>query len=284
METLFDQFLLERKYLKNISPRTEYSYRNAKNALLRLYEGPQTLAELSQAALNRWIISMRQKGLSVVGCNVYIRTVNAFLRWLFNNKSVETLLVIPRLKAEQRLVAAFSPEQINAFLSWRPNSFAQQRLHMLVCLLFDTGARIEEALLMRREDVDFDNLLVRLQGKGAKHRLVPISNEMRKVLFRWMQKHPHKLVFCSHDGHRLSQRNVLRDLKILATKLGIEGVRVSPHTLRHTFAVNYIRRGGDPFRLQRILGHSTLEMTRRYVNLQTTDLQAVHNRLSVLAG
>ena len=54
------------------------------------------------------------------------------------------------------------------------------------------------------------------------------------------------------------------------------------HTMRHSFAVNYIRAGGDVFRLQRILGHTTLEMTRRYVNLQTEDLQAVHDKLSLL--
>ena len=83
---------------------------------------------------------------------------------------------------------------------------------------------------------------------------------------------------------RLTRRNLLRDLKHLGRDLGIAGVRFSFHTLRHTFAVNYIRKGGDVFRLQRILGHSTLEMTRRYVNLQTEDLQAVHNKLSLLSS
>jgi integrase/recombinase XerD len=76
---------------------------------------------------------------------------------------------------------------------------------------------------------------------------------------------------------------MLRHFKVLGTRLRISGVRFSFHTLRHTFAVNYIRNGGDMFRLQRVLGHSTLEMTRKYVNLQTSDLQAVHERLSLLA-
>ena len=94
---------------------------------------------------------------------------------------------------------------------------------------------------------------------------------------------PEAFVFPSHRGLKLNQRNFLRDFKLWGTRLLITGVRFSFHTLRHTFAVNYIRNGGDVFRLQRILGHSTLEMTRRYVNLQTSDLQAVHSKLSLLS-
>ncbi len=92
------------------------------------------------------------------------------------------------------------------------------------------------------------------------------------------------LVFATRTGTKPTQRNLLRDFKLFGTRLGAtEGVRFSFHTLRHTFAVNYIRNGGDVFRLQRILGHATLDMTRRYVNLQTGDLQAVHDRLSLLS-
>ncbi len=65
---------------------------------------------------------------------------------------------------------------------------------------------------------------------------------------------------------------------------GFEPPRRTLHATRHTFALNYIRNGRDVFRLQRILGHSTLDMTRRYVNLQTEDLQAVHDRLRCLRG
>jgi site-specific recombinase XerD len=132
--------------------------------------------------------------------------------------------------------------------------------------------------------VDLDNMLLRVRGKGEKQRIVPISFKMRRLLYRWLLKHEFPLVFATRDGARLGRRNLLRDFKRLAKRLGISGVRVSFHTLRHTFAVNYIRQGGDVFRLQRILGHSTLEMTRRYVNLQTEDLQTVHNRLSVVSS
>ena len=90
-------------------------------------------------------------------------------------------------------------------------------------------------------------------------------------------------MFSTTRGAALGQRNLLRDFKDVRRTLHIDGVRTSFHTLRHTFAVNYLRAGGNVFYLQRILGHSTLEMTNRYVrSLGISDLQAVHDRLSLL--
>ena len=90
-------------------------------------------------------------------------------------------------------------------------------------------------------------------------------------------------MFSTRDGLKLGRRVVLRDFKLLCGRLGIAPPRRTLHATRHTFALNYVRSGGDVFRLQRVLGHSTLEQTRKYVNLQTEDLQAVHNGLTLLA-
>jgi integrase/recombinase XerD len=153
-------------------------------------------------------------------------------------------------------------------------------------LLLDTGLRIEEALSLQHEDMDLDNCLIRVHGKGQKQRQVPFSMELRRILWKYIHavaQHPQAFLFSTRVGGKLSQRNMLRYFKLLGQKLHIDGVRFSFHTLRHTMAVNYIRNGGDVFRLQRILGHATLEMTRRYVNLQTADLREVHNKLSLLA-
>jgi site-specific recombinase XerD len=90
-------------------------------------------------------------------------------------------------------------------------------------------------------------------------------------------------VFCTQRGHMLGYRNMLRGFKLLAERLGINGVRVSFHTLKHTFAVNYVRHGGNVLYLQRALGHTDLSMTKRYVNLQTEDLKKMHLQTSQLS-
>jgi integrase/recombinase XerD len=136
---------------------------------------------------------------------------------------------------------------------------------------------------LRWQDVNFDDLLITVRGKGDKQRIVPYSLELRKHLFKLQQQSKSELVFATRDGRGLGRRNVLRDVKLLCKKLGVKIPERSIHAFRHSFAVNYIRKSGSPFLLQRALGHTTLDMTKKYVNLMTEDLSAIHERVSLLA-
>jgi integrase/recombinase XerD len=130
-------------------------------------------------------------------------------------------------------------------------------------------------------------LLVTLDGKGRKQRVVPFSFELRKALHRYVRDYPRKpdaFLLASKNETMLGRRVMLRDVKRLCKRLGFAPPARTLHAIRHTFAVNYIRRGGSVFHLQKCLGHSTLEMTRRYANLMTEDLQAVHERVSLLSS
>jgi integrase/recombinase XerD len=123
---------------------------------------------------------------------------------------------------------------------------------------------------------------MKLHGKGGKDRLVQFSLELRRHLWRWKKLNRWDLVFPSRHGQWLGRRDQLRDVKLLCQRLGIAPPERTIHAFRHTFAVNYLRRGGSVFHLQKVLGHSSLEMTR-YANLVTEDLQAVHERVSLLS-
>jgi len=138
--------------------------------------------------------------------------------------------------------------------------------YIWVLFLFDTGCRISEALTLRVSEIDFDNLLVTLDGKGRKQRVVPFSFELRRALFRHVTelRKPDLLLFASRNETRLGRRVVLRDVKVLCNRLGFVPPARTLHACRHTFGANYIRRGGSVFHLQKVLGHSSLEMTRRY--------------------
>ena len=180
----------------------------------------------------------------------------------------------------------FTAAQVALLVNWKAKGFYARRLNLLVLILLDTGCRITEALTLRVSDVDFDNMLLTLDGKGRKQRLVPFSFVLRKALFRFIAdyRRPGALLLASRTETKLGRRVMLRDVKRLCRRLGFEPPARTLHSFRHTFAVNYVRRGGSVFHLQKVLGHSSLEMVRRYANLVTTDLQAVHERVSLLSA
>jgi integrase/recombinase XerD len=278
MEALFNRFLEEKRYLSGVSKKTLtwyiYSFRQYKKFSTELP---------TKQTLNQFVIEMRKSGLSTSGMNDYIRGFNVFLTWLFENEHTPTHLKIKRMKEEQTVIETFSDPQLEAIIGYKPKNDFELRLHTLLLTAIDTGCRIEELLTLTRQNIDFDSLVIKVTGKGKKERIVPISIELRKAFFKLLRTHQFELVFCTQRGHSLGYRNMLRDFKELGKKLGIKGVRVSFHTLRHTFAYNYVRHGGNVLYLQRAMGHTDLAMTKRYVNLQTEDLQRSHAKLSTLA-
>jgi integrase/recombinase XerD len=279
VEPRFEQFIQERKYLRNVTPRTLEWYGEG----LRWLVNPSP----DEAALKDFVMRMRTHGLRPVSCNTYINAVNSYLHWAsgVSNACCAACahLKVQRLKIEQRILPTFTVEDIQKIAKHRPKDFCSVRLHVFILMLIDTGCRSGEAMGMRWPEVDFDNMLLKLHGKGAKDRLVPFSFELRRHLFRWRQLNKWDLVFPSRDGQWLGRRDNLRDVKLLCKRLGIVPPERTIHAFRHTFAVNYLRRGGSVFHLQKMLGHSTLDMTRRYANLNTQDLQDVHERMSLLS-
>lgn len=223
-----EQFIRERKYLKAVSDATVAWYRIS----FRAFEG----ALDSTAAINARIIQLRDRGVKPVSINTWLRCIKAYYLW--QGKTWE----VAKLKEEQRVLSTFSTEDIRSLLTWKAVTAGDRRLKALFLTAIDTGMRIDELLRLTRESVNLDALTLLVMGKGNKQRLIPMSAELRKVLFRHTSSHDHVLIFCSKYGGKLSQRNVLRDFKNACRGLGITGVRTSFHTLRHTFAVNARRR------------------------------------------
>jgi len=291
LEDLFEKFLKEKTFLAGVSPKTVRSYKQAFNAYQRVLSGnsAEGLCALpTKDTLKDFVIGLREAGLSPGGCNVYIRSMNSFLTWLHENGYVTEPLRLRQLPQEKKIIPVFSEKHVQALIRFRPKDQYEWRLHTLIMLLVDTGARIDEALTCLVSNVDLDNLVVKVRGKGNKERLLPISVEMRKILWVYATRHrfkvPSDYLFPTRDGNRLEYHNTLRGLKELCGRLGIEGVRLSPHSLRHYYAVNFIRRGGDLYRLSRILGHTSLSTTQIYLRSMGVEMvQEIHQQLSPLS-
>jgi integrase/recombinase XerD len=278
-----EKFVQERKYLLGVTDHTIKWYRASLVWLPN--ESP------SQQEINEIVVRMKRRGMSASSVNCRFRAINGYLHWNVAGmakcgagcagvKHPHGL----RLKELQKTPEIFSQADVEKFLKYKPRTSGQHRLKTIILLLCDIGARANEVLSLKWTDVDFDNLLLTLTGKGQKQRKVPFSFEMRRVLYKHKENSDSRydVLFCTRDGGKLDRRDVWRDTRALCRELGIVTPERTLHAFRHSFSVSYLRRGGSVFHLQKVLGHSTLEMTRRYANLTTADLSAVHEKLTML--
>jgi integrase/recombinase XerD len=268
----FEQFIRHGLYIKNWSPKTVRSYRQAWASY-----GGAASPELTKTNLEEWVIGLHSK-MSPGGIACYIRAINSYLSWLQDQGAIKDK---PRLKlprVPRKPVQGFSDSEIRSLLSFRPRNFFELRTFTLINLLLDCGCRIEEVLTLKSPDIDFDNLVLTVMGKGSKKRQIPFSIEARKQLFRYSNRQEKAVYFFgTSQGHRLSYRNTYRDIKNLCAKAGVSGEHVHPHAFRHHFAVTYIRRGGDIYRLSRILGHTSLTTTQLYLRSMGIEQIAEHH-------
>ncbi len=239
----FSEFVRERRYLHNVSPATVSWYTHAFKWLPS--ESP------TQDELKNIVLRMREKGLKETGCNAALRAINAYLHW--NSGSERKCGAgcnhprISQLKEPQNVLPTLTEAQIKLIVGWKPKSFYQRRLHLLTLLLLDTGCRITEALTLRVCDVDMENMLITLDGKGRKQRIVPFSFALRKALHRFIadfNRKPDALLFATREGIQVRRITALRSVQWLCRHLGFDPPARTLHAFRHTFAVNYLGGAG----------------------------------------
>lgn len=160
---------------------------------------------------------------------------------------------------------------------------ADLRDRALLELVYATGARVQEACSLRREDVRLDDGVVRLLGKGGKERWVPFGEAARVALRRWLDEgragwaRESEHVFVSRTGRPLDRHRVFRLLRARAAAAGFS-TPPSPHTLRHSFATHLLAGGADLRAVQELLGHASVQTTQIYTHVDADKLRRVHQR------
>ena len=216
------------------------------------------------------------------GINIAVRSINVFTKWLLDEQHLDTPVKVKRLKEPKLEVLTLADLQIQEWMEAKAHDGLEEDVKMLVLLILDTGLRVQEALNLKGSDFDWDMRMLKVIGKGNKFRLVPFSVDLRKLIYRKVAQSECEWAFPTGAGTRIDYANAYHCLKSISRRLGIRMPK-GFHTLRHTMATNYIRNGGSTAHLQRILGHSSISTTGKYVHLQTEDLQRVHEKYSILS-
>jgi integrase/recombinase XerC/integrase/recombinase XerD len=215
------------------------------------------------------------KPLSSHSINSWARSLRAFFSWLYQNDYTDEnrLKIMRPPKPTEKEIEILRPEQVQSLLNaCSPRTSTGCRNRAMVMLMLDAGLRLEEVATLLLADVHVEDGWLRVKGKGNKERVVPFGRNLQQVLTRYVTtfrpeptSQPATFLLTLR-GDPLTGWGIQTIIQRLGLRAEIPNLHA--HLLRHTFATNYLLYScGDAFRLQQILGHTTLEMTRRYVHM-----------------
>jgi site-specific recombinase XerD len=278
------------------SPATVYWYNRVLSyfhSYLRERGLPDTLGNLDIHVVRDFILYLQTKkkwdshpfipsnggNLAAISVENYVRALRAFFSWL-HREGYTTDNILGQLrppKVPQKMVQVLTQEEISRILACVDHDTSSGCRDLAIIVTFlDTGARLSELTGLHMSDAFIDQGYLKVMGKGSKERVIPIGNTARKALQRYVfHFRPEPLypdqdyLFLTLDGKPMTGNGV----KLVFQRLHV-------HLCRHTFATNYLINGGDVFSLQQILGHTSLEMVRRYVTLASAQVRIQHRKFS----
>ncbi|WP_069650994.1 tyrosine-type recombinase/integrase [Caloranaerobacter ferrireducens] len=300
LEKALELFLIDQK-LKGNTDKTIFNYERFLSYFIDFIGKDKLVTDITLLDLKQYQLYLGSKDkeynfktnkkekLSKTTIQTYIRQLRAFINWLYNEAYIKENLAerfkLP--KAPKKTIEILSDEEIEIlYKSINDKTEFGLRNKCMISLMLDSGLRSNEVIELKVENVHFTQNVIKVYGKGQKERIVPLGLYTKKLLFKYlngyrpMPEYPTTHVFISQNKTPVSKDVIKMIFVRLKKKTGIE--RLHPHILRHTFATKYLINGGDIFTLQQILGHTSLEMTRRYSHLASSYVMKNFKRLSPL--
>ena len=186
---------------------------------------------------------------------------------------------IDRPKIEKKIPEFLTLEEVSSLLNFEVNNEFEARNKAILELLYSSGLRISELTSLELSNIDLDECLVRVMGKGSKERIVPLGDyaidALKEYIYFYrpmLNKNNSSYVFLNNRGGVLSRQFIFKVIKEECIKKGIRK-NVSPHTLRHTFSTHLLKNGADLRIIQELLGHENLSTTQIYTHLTNDKLK-----------
>lgn len=278
IESAYADFLIHCK-ARNLSPATLSYYDQCYKLFLNVVPVGTSLEMINIKTIEEFILYLREStNSSPVSINTRLKGVRAFLNYCFKMNYMDKVQ-INLLKTDKEIKETYNDTELKKLLQ-KPNmnqcTFAEYRNWVIINLLIGTGMRLNTLQNLRIKDINFeDGTILLSKTKTRKQQYIPLSKTLNKVLYEYVSfrnaSSSEDNLFCNVFGEDLTSDGIKNAIKNYNKSRGVE--KTSIHLFRHTFAKNYLLNGGDVFRLQKILGHSTLEMTRNYVNMYSNELQ-----------
>jgi len=280
MEKHINNFLEYLEVERGRSLHTVANYHRYLDVFFR-FAKPEQATDITAEAIRKFRLWLNRRNLEKSTQNYYLIALRTFLKYL-NSRDADTLspTAIELAKTSRKELELISHEELMRLLDAPAIATTNGRRDRAILeLLFSTGLRVSELCALNRDSVDWQQGEFSIRGKGGKVRLVFVSTVARKALKNHLDGRSdlEPPLFLSQNLTRLTPRSIERLVRFYAAKAGIVK-KVTPHTLRHSFATDLLRNGADLRAVQLLLGHSSISTTQIYTHITDRELRSVHER------
>lgn len=284
-KTLIDYFLELAVFEWGLSENTLITYRRNLNSYILFIseKNIDDLTKINPHIILEYLLTLQKKGISARSLAQHLSTLRGFYKFLYDeqiiNKNPIDGLDTPRLSQKlPHFLTEGEIEQIFKVAETSPRN--KERDLAILELFYSCGLRVSELTHITIHDLSLNEGILRIRGKGDKVRIVPIGNIATEKIQNWLKiresgKIKSPAVFLSKTGKPMSRTTLWRIIKHYAMLAGLSD-RVTPHTLRHTFATHLLNRGADLRVVQELLGHSNISTTQIYTHVSVERITQAH--------
>lgn len=274
-EELINRYLDYLKYERNLSLNTIKSYFNDLQQFAKTHDFLKVTPTDSKKYLEKLNLSPKSQAHTIT-------VLNSFYLFLINESVINTnpFAQIHQPKLPKYLPEYLTEEEIDKILDINLNNSYDYRNIAMLETLYATGMRVSELVNLEMVNLDLDNALVRIMGKGSKERIIPLTDIAIKRLQIYIKDHRPQLlnnknsnyVFISRNQKNISRQAFFKIIKTICQSKGINK-NISPHTIRHSFATHLLAHGADLRIIQELLGHEDISTTQIYTHLTNTQIK-----------
>jgi integrase/recombinase XerC len=291
MEDTIRAFMTFLEVERGASPETIRGYRSDLRQFVSYVKGtrpadapplaPEAIEPMTIRGYLAWLDRRQEKKSSLARKLAALRSLYRFLA-REGRAGLNPAAEVRTPKLPQRLPKVLTKDDAGALMEFpEGDDVLARRDRAILETLYSTGARVSELVGMNQDDLNLNDGLVRLRGKGRKERIVPIGTVAVEALREYQARagasnDDEAPVFRNRRGGRLTARSVERLVEKYSSRL--TGGRISPHALRHSFATHLLDEGADLRAIQEMLGHASLTTTQKYTHLATDQLMTVYDR------
>ncbi len=284
-DELLKPFITYLQAQKGLSPKSVTAYTKDVSMFLDFLKNENLeLNNLERQNMRAFLAECNHRGLSKNSINRILSGIKSYTRFLCRNgyKDTAGILEIESQRKPEHLPNFLFEKEVNELADFECNTSQDYRDKLIIELLFATGLRVAELVSINLTDISYKMREIRITGKGNKERIVLFSQQCEKILSSYLQirasfkpQPTENALLLNNRGTRLSDRSIRNILNQRIINTAVHK-KISPHTLRHSFATYLLQNGADIKTVQTLLGHSNLSTTQIYTHLTLEELKDVH--------